>query len=121
MLVVPDAAMVNEAVVPSQTAAELGCGEIVIVPGTVTVKLPAFTVLQPTVTLRGPEVAPTGTVTVSVVAVDAVMIADTPLNETVFENGVLKFVPVIVTELPIAPESGAKEAMVGGFIRPTRF
>jgi hypothetical protein len=78
-------------------------------------------VLQPMVSSISPVVAPAGTSTVIVVAVDAVMFAVTPLNFTVLENGVEKFVPVMVTVEPIAPEAGVKEVMVGGEISPITF
>ncbi len=71
-------------------------------------------VLPATVTVIFPEVAPAGTVTVILVAVLAVTVAVVPLNCTVlFEGVVLKFAPVIVTEIPTEPEVGVNEVIVG--------
>jgi hypothetical protein len=116
MLVVPVAAMVNEAAVPSQTVAEVGWGEIVMVPGTVTVKLLALvTVLQPTVISIGPVVAPVGTDVVRLAIVLLVIIALTPLNFTILLAGIgSKFVPEITTVVPIDPDEGVILVMVGG-------
>jgi hypothetical protein len=76
--------------------------------------------LHPILTSIGPLVAPTGTVTVRLVPVDAVMVAGTPLNETVFEKGVLKLVPVMLTDVPIGPPAGVNEVMVGAGMNPMR-
>ena len=63
----------------------------------------------PTVTLIVPVVAPVGTVVVMLVAVLAVTVAAVPLNLTVLLAGVvLKFVPVIVTVVPMVPDVGVK-------------
>ena len=78
-------------------------------------------VLQPMVAWMGPVVAPAGTLTVIVVVVEPVMVALTPLNLTVVPKGVLKLVPVIVTDAPILPEGGEKEVIVGAEIEPIRF
>ena len=59
------------------------------------------------------EVASAGTVTMSWVAVAAETAALTPLNFTMLSEGsVLKFVPVIVTSVPYAPDCGEKPVMV---------
>ena len=80
-----------------------------------TVKLVALVpVTPPTVTVIAPVVAPEGTEVVILVAVLAVTVAVVPLNFTVLFAGVaLKFVPVIVTEVPTAPLVGVKLVMVG--------
>lgn len=68
----------------------------------------------PTVTEIVPVVAPTGTVVVIVVDVLAVTMAVVPLKLTVLLAGVRsKFVPVIVTVVPMGPEAGVKAVMVG--------
>ena len=73
----------------------------------------------PTVTDITPVVAPAGTVVVILVAVLAVTNAVVPLNITMLLAGVvLKFVPVMVTTVPMGPLVGLKEVMVG---LPTRF
>ena len=78
----------------------------------VTVKLEAVVTLVPFETDIGPVVAFAGTVAVMDVEDDAVMTAATPLKVT--ESGEIKFVPFMVTLLPISPELGVKELMVGG-------
>lgn len=66
------------------------------------------------VTDIGRWVAPTGTVTVRVVAVAPVTVAFAPPKYTVLFAGVaLKLVPVIVREAPDAALVGEKEVMVG--------
>lgn len=63
------------------------------------------------VTDIGPLVAPLGTVaTISVVEL-SVKFALTPLKRTA--DGLMKFVPVIVTLVPATPFEGVKPAMVG--------
>jgi hypothetical protein len=55
-----------------------------------------------------------GTVVVMLVAVLAVATAVVPLNLTIlFAGVVLKLVPVIVTVVPITPEVGVNEVMLG--------
>lgn len=72
-------------------------------------------VLLNTVTAIGPVLAPTGTVVVMVVVVLAVTVAVVPLNVTVlFAATTSKFVPVMVTVVPIIPDVGVKEDIVGG-------
>ena len=67
-----------------------------------------------TVTVIAPLVAPVGTEVVMLVVVLAVTVAAVPLNLTVLlAEVVLKFVPVIVTEVPNGPEVGLKEEIVG--------
>lgn len=87
----------------------------------VTVKFVALVaVLAPIVTVIFPVVEPEGTDVVILVAVLAVTVAVVPLNFTVLLAGVvLKFVPVMVTVLPISPLVGVKEVMVGNTLAPT--
>ena len=70
-----------------------------------TVKFVALVAVRAvTVTEIVPVVAPTGTVTVMLVAVEAVTIAAVPLKLTVlFAGVVLKFVPVMVMVVPTGP------------------
>jgi hypothetical protein len=83
--------------------------------GVVTVKSVALVAVLPaTVTVILPVVAPAGTVVVMDVVVLAVAVAVVPLNLTVLLAGVaLKFVPVIVTVVPVTPDVGVKEVIVG--------
>ena len=61
-----------------------------------------------------PEVAPLGTVVVIVVAVAAVTMERVPLKATRLPDVVLsKFVPAILTVVPVAPMAGVKLVMVG--------
>lgn len=65
--------------------------------------------------MKGLLVAPAGTVTVNDVAVAAVTVAfAAPKYTILFAAVVLKLVPVIVTDVPIVPEAGENEVMVGG-------
>jgi hypothetical protein len=59
----------------------------------------------------GPVIAPAGTVVVTVPELLTVNAAALPPNETAVAP--VKFVPVIVTPVPTAPITGAKEVMAG--------
>jgi hypothetical protein len=80
-----------------------------------TVKLVALEIVTPlTVTEILPVVAPTGTLAVMLLVVDAVTVADVLLNFTTLLAGVvLKFVPEIMTVALTAPLEGLKPVMVG--------
>ena len=74
----------------------------------------------PTVTVIGPVIAAAGTGTVILVAVAADGTASIPPNFTMLlASVVLKFVPVIVTTVPIPPVAGMKLAIAGGGIGPS--
>jgi hypothetical protein len=64
------------------------------------------------VTVRGPVVAPDGTVVVIDVADTTVNVAVTPLNFTLVTP--VKFDPVIVTAVPTGPMVGENEVITGG-------
>jgi hypothetical protein len=88
--------------------------KLVILGAATTVNVVPALVTPATVTVTLPVVAPVGTVVVSVVEVAAVTVAVVVLNLTVFADGVVeKFVPVMVTEAPIAPVVGDNELIVG--------
>ena len=75
----------------------------------VTVKLAPLLACPPTVTTTLPVVAPAGTGTTMLVALQLVGVATVPLNVTVLVPCVApKFVPVIVTEVPTSPEVGLR-------------
>jgi hypothetical protein len=79
-----------------------------------TVKLLPLLATLETVTTTLPVVAPEGTVTAMLVALQLVAVAVVPLNLTVLVPcEVPKFVPVIVTEAPTAPVVGDRLVMVG--------
>jgi hypothetical protein len=77
----------------------------------VTVKGMVLLAIPPTVTTTFPDVAPAGTEVIMVVEFQFVVVAAVPLNVTVPD--VPKFVPVIVTCVPTAPEVGDTLVMVG--------
>lgn len=99
-------------VVPSMPT--VGVNPIIVKDG-ITVKLLVLEIVTPfTVTEIFPEVAPSGTVTVMLDAVEAVVIAGTPLKLTILSDGVvLKFVPSIVIVVPTVALDGLNEVMVG--------
>jgi hypothetical protein len=79
-----------------------------------TVKLTPLLPLLETVTTTFPVVAPLGTVTPTLVALQLVAVAVVPLNVTVLVPWVVpKFDPVMVTEAPTAPEVWERLDMVG--------
>src|SRR5260370_11039909 len=82
----------------------------------VTVKFAPLLATPPTVTTTLPVVAPAGTGTVMLVAVQLLAVpAGVPLNVTVLEPcGVPKLAPVIVTGVPTGPEAGFRFVMLGG-------
>ena len=80
--------------------------------GPVTVKFVALVAVPPAVvTVILPVVAPAGTVATICVAVFDVIVAVVPLNFT--EVAPVRFVPVMVTEVPTGPEVGVNDVMVG--------
>lgn len=82
---------------------------------TVTVKATALVVRPPTVTTTLPVVAPVGTETTIVVALQLVGVAAVPLKVTALVPCVApKLVPVIATEVPTGPEVGERVVIVGG-------
>ena len=81
--------------------------------GVVTVKAIPLLAAPPTVTTTFPEVAPLGTGTVMLVALQLVGVPVVPLNFTVLVPCVApKLVPVIVTEVPAAADVGLKLKML---------
>jgi hypothetical protein len=85
-----------------------------------TVKLEPLLANAPTVTTTFPVVAPVGTVAKMLVAFQLVGVAVVPLNLIVLDPWVApKFVPVIVTDAPIAPAVGDRLAMAGVTVNPS--
>jgi hypothetical protein len=73
----------------------------------------------PTLTTTLPVVAPLGTGTTMLVALQLVGVAEVPLNVTALVPcDVPKFVPVIVTDVPTAPDVGVRLVMLGGAPEP---
>jgi hypothetical protein len=100
-------------VTDAPTGPEVGERLVIFGAGT-TVKLTPLLDLLETFTTTLPVVAADGTVATILVALQLVALALVPLNVTVLVPCVEpKFVPVIVTEAPTAPEVGDKLDMVG--------
>ena len=91
--------------------------KLVIIGAGSTSKSFALTIVTPLTVMEifpKPKEVPKGTVVVMLVAVDDEAEASVPLKRTIFSVGVvLKFVPVMVTEVPSAPLLGVKLEMVG--------
>jgi hypothetical protein len=103
-------AMVTEVPMPP----EVGLRLVIVGAATVTVKLTPLLAIPPTVTTTFPVVAPLGTGTTILVALQLVGAAVVPLNVTALEPCVApKFDPVIVTELPVVPVVGLRLVILG--------
>jgi hypothetical protein len=87
---------------------------LVIVGVGITVKAIALLATPLTVTTTFPVVAPVGTGTTMLVALQLVDVAEVPSNVTVLVPWLApKFVPTIVTEVPAGPEVGVRLVSVG--------
>src|SRR5204862_1328589 len=85
--------------------------------GVVTVKGTPLLACPPTVTTTFPVVAPVGTGTVMLVALQAVGVASVPLNAIVLVPFVApKFAPAIVTVVPTGPDVGLSVVIDGGTV-----
>jgi len=79
-----------------------------------TVKVTPLLATPSTVTTTAPVVAPLGTGSTRLPALQEVGVATVPLNRTVLAARVdPKFAPLIVTEVPTAPDAGDTLAMAG--------
>jgi hypothetical protein len=105
---------VPERVTDAPTAPLIGVKPAMVGVGN-RVKLVALVIVMPlAVTEIGPVAAPLGTVTVILVADEAVTTAGIPLNETTLLDGVRsKFVPLIIMVAPTAPLAGLRLVIVG--------
>ena len=84
-----------------------------------TVKITPLLATPPTVTTTLPDVAPAGTGTMMLLALQLVGAAVVPLNLTVLVPCVApKLEPVIVTDVPAGPEVGFSVAMFGTGVPP---
>jgi len=96
------------------TTPDAGFRLVILGAGTVTVKLAPLLATVPTVTMTLPVVAPVGTGTTILVALQLVGVADVPLKATVLVPCVApKFAPVIVTGVPTTPDTGFRIAILG--------
>ena len=100
-------------------------GEKPLIVGPVTVKFEELVAVPPgVVTVIFPVVAPAGTVAVTLPSFTKTNVAEVPLNRTVVTP--VKWFPLIVTVVPIAPLEGEKPLIVGraapghGEVRGTR-
>ena len=92
-------------------------GEKLVIVGAMTKSVALVAAPPVVVTVIGPDSVPTGTVTTRLVAAALVTVAVRAPNLTVVcVAGVANAVPVIVTELPIAPKAGAKPVTAGAGI-----
>jgi hypothetical protein len=97
---------------PGLTLLMFGAGEV-------TVKLIPLLAAPPTVTTTFPVVAPLGTGTTTLVALQLVGVPAVPLNVTVLVPRVApKFVPAIITAVPTEPEPGLTLLMFGDVPTP---
>lgn len=93
---------------------DVGFRPVILGPRELTVKLTPLLATPPTVTRIFPVVAPAGTGTTMLVAVQLVGVAAIPLNVTVLVPcEAPRLVPVIVTDEPIAPDVGFMEVIAG--------
>jgi hypothetical protein len=86
----------------------------VMLGATVTVKATPLLARPPTVTTTFPVVAPLGTGTTMLAALQLVGVAAVPLKVTVLVPWLApKFAPVIVTDVPTTPDVGFRLVMLG--------
>src|SRR6266404_2565574 len=98
--------------VPTNPAA--GFRLVMLGAGTVTVNDAPLLTAPPTVTTTFPVVAPAGTGTTMLAALQLVGVAVTPLNFTVLVPcAAPKFAPLIVTGVPTNPAAGFRPVMLG--------
>jgi hypothetical protein len=89
--------------------------KLVMLGGALTVKFTPLLGMPATVTTMLPVIAPAGTGTAMLVALQLVGVAAVPLNMTVLVPCVApRFAPAIVTAAPTGPEAGFKLLMLGG-------
>jgi len=96
------------------TTPDVGFRLVMLGAGAVTVKLTPLLATPPTVTTTLPVVAPVGTGTTMLVALQLVGVPVVPLNFTVLVPCVApKFAPAIVTDVPTSPDVGFRLVMLG--------
>jgi len=102
-------------VISVPTAADVGVKLVIVGAGAaVTVNVTPLLATPDTVTTTFPVVAPLGTGTTILVALQLVGAAVVPLNVTVLEPCVVpKFDPVIVTDVPTGPDVGDRLPRLG--------
>lgn len=116
MFVVPPAASINDAVLPSHTAVVIGCDEMVMRFGKVRVKVALLVAVPPgVVTDIVPEVPLPTTAVILVDDTTVREVAAVPPKLT--SVAPVKSVPVMVTVAPALPLVGVNEVMVGAGIK----
>jgi hypothetical protein len=92
---------------------------LVMLGGTVTVKVDPLLTVPPTVTTTLPVVAPAGTGATMPVALQLVGVAAVPLKVTVLVPRLApKFAPAIATDPPTTPAAGVRLVMLGADVPP---
>jgi hypothetical protein len=108
-------------VTAAPTAPVVGVTLVMVGPVTIE-KLTPLLACPPTVTTTLPVVAPVGTGTLMLVALQFVGVPAVPLKVTVLVPCVEpKLVPVMVIDVPAAPEVGFKLVMVGAGAEIVKF
>jgi len=101
---------------------DVGFRLVMLADGIVTVKFTPLLAMPPTVTTTFPVVAPAGTFTSMLVALQPVGVAAIPLNVTVLVPcAAPKFAPMIVTGVPMTPDVGFRLVMLGDGIVTVKF
>jgi len=96
------------------TSPDVGFRLVMLGAGAVIAKFTPLLATPPTVTTTLPVVAPVGTGTTMLVALQLVGVPVVPLNFTVLVPCVApKYVPVIVTDVPATPDVGFRLVMLG--------
>src|SRR5689334_5225710 len=86
-------------------------------PVVLTVNVTPLLAAPPTVTATSPVVAPVGTGTTILIALQFVGVAAVPLKVTVLVPCIKpKFIPVIVTDVPTGPDVGFRLVIDGGIV-----
>jgi hypothetical protein len=96
------------------TAPDVGFKFAIVGAVALTVNVTPLLAVPPTVTTTLPVVAPVGTGTTMLVALQVVAVPAVPLNVTVLDPWLPpKFAPAIVTTVPTAPDVGLKLEILG--------
>src|SRR6266478_4234489 len=110
-----------EIVIDVPTGPDMGLRPVML-GGTLTVKFTPLLATPPTVTTTLPVVAPVGTGTAMLVALQLVGVAAVPLKVTVLVPCVApKFAPAIVTDVPTGPDVGFRLVMLGAGVVTVKF
>src|SRR5260370_111522 len=110
-----------EIVIDVPTGPDIGF-RLVMLGGSLTVKVVPLLATPPTVTTTLPVVAPVGTGTAMLVALQLVGVAVVPLKVTVLVPCVApKFAPAIITDVPTGPDVGFRLVMLGAGVVTVKF